>query len=141
MDIQIAKNVSLLTSVNPEYKTLVQYESHLRGTIALYFSWSKQRLKNKDMPARNGKIGKPVSELTKFGWMITSQGQGDHSNVYLTQSTTHDYEHLYQLHVLGLDNTSNVINVLSIQNLKSNSKPKNVGTKVPNLVTMETKPS
>lgn len=67
MDVQIAKNVSLLISVNPEYKTLVQYESHLRETIALYFSWSKQRLKNKDMPARNGKIGKPVSELTIFG--------------------------------------------------------------------------
>ena len=67
MDIQIAKNVSLRTSVNPEYKTLVQYESHLRGTIALYFTWSKQRLKNKDMPDRNGKMGKPVSELTKFG--------------------------------------------------------------------------
>ena len=39
--------------------------------------------------------------------MIISPGQENHSNVYLTQSTTHDYELLYQLDVLGLDNTSN----------------------------------
>ena len=59
------------------------------------------------MPDRIGKIGEPVVELAKFGWMIMSPGQESHSNVCLIQSTWHDYEHLYQLDALGLDNTSN----------------------------------
>ena len=59
-----------------------------------------------NMPASVGKIGKPVTELTKYEWMIISPGQEDHSNVYLTQSTTHDCGLLYLLDVLGLDNTS-----------------------------------
>ena len=55
---------------------------------------------NTNMSARIGKTGVP------FGWMIMSPGQEDHSNVYLTQSTTHDYEQLYQLDVLGLAESS-----------------------------------
>ena len=43
------------------------------------------------MPARIEKIGKQVT---------------DYSNVYLAQSTTNDYEHLNQLKVLSLENTS-----------------------------------
>ena len=39
--------------------------------------------------------------------MIMLPGQEDHSNMYFNQSTTHDYEHLYQLYVLGLADTSN----------------------------------
>ena len=39
------------------------------------------------MPDRIGKIGKPVVELAKFGWMIMSPGQESHSNVCLIQST------------------------------------------------------
>ena len=38
--------------------------------------------------------------------MIMSPGQEDHSNVYLTQSTTHEYEQLYRLNVLGWGDTS-----------------------------------
>ena len=49
------------------------------------------------MPASIGKTGESVAELTKFGWMIMPPGQEDHSNMYLTQSTTHDYEQLHQL--------------------------------------------
>ena len=51
---------------------------------------------NTNMSSRTGKTGEP------FGWMIMSPGQEDHSIVYLTQSTTHDYEQLYQVDVLGL---------------------------------------
>ena len=60
------------------------------------------------MPSGIGKTGEPVAEITKFGWMIMSLGQEDHSNVCLTQSTTHDYEQLHQLDVLGLTDTSDV---------------------------------
>ena len=58
------------------------------------------------MPARTGKTGEAVSELTKFGWMIILTGKGNHSNVYLTQSTTHNYEQLYWLDVFGPVDTS-----------------------------------
>ena len=61
------------------------------------------------MPAKIGKTG----ELTKFGWMIMPPGQEGHSNMYLTQSITHDYEQLYRLDVLGLvdisDRDQNII--------------------------------
>ena len=36
------------------------------------------------MPIKIGKIGEPVGELTKFGWMNMLLGQEDHSNVYLS---------------------------------------------------------
>ena len=48
-----------------------------------------------NMWAKIGKIGEPVTSLTKFGWMIMSPGQKEHSNMYLTQTTTHNYEKLY----------------------------------------------
>ena len=62
-----------------------------------------------NMPAKIGKTG----ELAKFGWMIMPPGQEGHSNMYLTQSITHDYEQLYRLDVLGLvdisDRDQNII--------------------------------
>ena len=68
-----------------------------------------------DMSARIGRTGEPVAELTKFGWMIISPGKEDHSNVYLTQSTQHGYEQLYQPNVLGLgytlDGDKDIVNI------------------------------
>ena len=58
------------------------------------------------MPARTGQIGKTVAEPIKFWWMILSLGQENHYSMYLTQSNTHDYEHLYQLDFLCLEDTS-----------------------------------
>ena len=60
-----------------------------------------------NMPARIEKIAESVTEPSEFGWMFMSPGQEDYSNVYLAQSTTNDYEHLNQLKVLSLENTSN----------------------------------
>ena len=59
-----------------------------------------------NMPARTRKTGEAVAELTKSGWMIILTGKENHSNVYLTQSTTHNYEQLFWLDVLGLVDTS-----------------------------------
>lgn len=39
---------------------------------------------------------------------LLSLGKEDHSNGYLTLSTMHDYENLFELDVLSLDNTLNV---------------------------------
>ena len=59
------------------------------------------------MPARAGRIDEPVVKLAKFGRMVISPEQEDYSNMYLTESTTHDYGLLYRLDIHGLDNTSN----------------------------------
>lgn len=40
--------------------------------------------------------------------MIMLPGKENHSNLYLTKVTTHDYEDMYQLDVHGLANTTNV---------------------------------
>ena len=46
---------------------------------------------------------KIVAELTQFGWTIMSPGKEvDLSNMFLTQTTTTDYEKLCKLDVLGL---------------------------------------
>ena len=108
----------LLTVPNPEYKTLLQSYSHFRGVfiddddtkaelpVHIVLGASNFSKIKTNMPARIGKTGEPVAELTKIGWMIMSTGQEDHFNVYLTQSITRDYEQLYQLDVLGLAETS-----------------------------------
>ena len=57
------------------------------------------------MSARIGKTGEPMAELSQFGWMIMSPGQEDHSNVYLTQLSTHEHEQLYRLDGLALGDT------------------------------------
>ena len=113
VDIHKAEKDIILVTV-----TLLQSYNHLRGVFiddvdtkaelpvhivpgASDFSKIKT-----NMPATIGKTGEPVAELTKFGWMIMSPQQEDHSNVYLTQPTTHDYEQLYRLDVLGLTDIS-----------------------------------
>ena len=50
------------------------------------------------------KIGKPVAELTRFGWVIIFPGKEtlDLTNMLLTQTSHLDYEELCCLDVLGL---------------------------------------
>ena len=72
------------------------------------------------MPARVGRISEPVVNLAKFGWMVMSPEQEDHSNMYLTESTTHNYGLLYRLDIHGLDNTSNDDQYTVYKNSKKN---------------------
>ena len=97
----------LLTVPNSEYKKLVHSFSHLRSvfidnddtkvelTLHIVLGASNVLKRKTNIQARVGKIGESVVELTKFGWMVMSPGQEDHSNMYLTESTTRDYELLY----------------------------------------------
>ena len=119
LDIHKAEKDILLIVPNPEYKTLPQSYSHLRGVLIddddtkaelpvhIVLGASNFSKINTNVPARIGKTGEPVAELTKFGWMIISPELEDHSNACLTQSIMHDYEQLYRLNVLGLADTSN----------------------------------
>ena len=57
-----------------------------------------------NQPARVGKIGEPVAELTKFGWTIIAKGQEiDYTALLLAQTNQTDYEQLCRLDVLGLE--------------------------------------
>ena len=53
---------------------------------------------------RVGNPGDQVAELTSFGWTIMSPGaETNLSSVYLTRSSSTDYEELCSLDVLGLE--------------------------------------
>lgn len=61
------------------------------------------KLKTKAAP-RVGNPGEPVAELTSFGWTIMSPGAVTNlSSVFLTRSSSTDYEQLCSLNVLGLE--------------------------------------
>ena len=54
-----------------------------------------------------GVPGDPVAELTKFGWILVSPWQGvDLSQMFLTQTSSVEYEELCRMDVLGLADTS-----------------------------------
>ena len=112
VDIHKVDKEILLTVPNSEYKTLLQSYSQLKGVfiddvddddddtkaelpVHIVLGASNFSKIKTNMPARTGKTGEAVAELTKFGWMIILTGKENHSNVYLTQSTTHNYEPLF----------------------------------------------
>ena len=54
--------------------------------------------------SRIGKPGKPIAELTRFGWTMMSPGKEvDLTNMFLTQASSCDYKNLCRLDVLGLE--------------------------------------
>ena len=53
-----------------------------------------------------GRLGDPVAEFTRFGWVMMSPGaKTDPSSVYLAVNSTADYERLCAIDVLGLADT------------------------------------
>ena len=119
VDIHKVDKEILLTVPNSEYKTLLQSYTQLKGVfiddvddddnddddddddtkaelpVHIVLGASNFSKIKTNMPARTGKTGEAVAELTKFGWIIILTGKENHSNVYLTQSTTHNYEPLF----------------------------------------------
>ena len=57
---------------------------------------------------RTGAIGEPVAEYTLFGWTIMSPGtETDLEKMFLAQTASNDYEELYRMDILGLEDKSN----------------------------------
>ena len=57
---------------------------------------------------RTGAMGEPVAEYTRFGWTIMSPGtETDLDSMFLAQTASNDYEELYRMDVLGLEDTPN----------------------------------
>ena len=112
---KVEKNV-LLTIPNPKYQEMLKSHQHLSGItmddkdekaeLPIYvIIGTNQYLKIKTKtPARIGNQGEPIAELTKFGWIIISPGtEQDLTSMYLTQTSSGDYEQLCRLDVLGLE--------------------------------------
>ena len=100
---------------NPRYVDIISKYQHLKGVaiddtdikpnlpIHVILGVSEySKIKTNSSP-RVGKPGEPIAELTSFGWTIMFPGaETNSSSVYLTRSSSSDYEQLCSLDVLGL---------------------------------------
>ena len=117
MNIELTKvhKPQLLTLDNPNYATLLNKYSHLKGVkiedndtrpqipIHVVLGASEYATVKTSTAQRVGKPGQPVAEKTLLGWTLMSPGREDvGSPVLLTQSALVDYEQLCSLDVLGL---------------------------------------
>ena len=107
---------TLLTVPNPRYADIISKHQHLKGVViddtdtkpelpihVILGASEYAKLKTKSAP-RVGEPGEPVAELTSFGWTIMSPGaETNLSSVYLTRSSSTDFEQLCSLDVLGLE--------------------------------------
>ncbi|XP_057302720.1 uncharacterized protein LOC130636888 [Hydractinia symbiolongicarpus] len=117
INIEVSKieKSALLSIPNPRFSDLKKNYRHLKNVyIAGYHAKEEvpvhlilgasdfARIKTRTAP-RIGSSGEPVAELTKLGWTIISV---DLRNLYLTRSSSEDYERLCALDVLGLKEAS-----------------------------------
>ena len=117
MDVSVTKvdKPELLHVDNPHHEQLISTYSHLNGIIMddndrkpklpihLILGASDYVCIKTNQPARVGKTGEPVAEMTKFGWTIIAKGREiDYTALLLAQTNQSDYEQLCRLDVLGL---------------------------------------
>ena len=120
-DFSLAVNTSkvdkevLLSLPNPRYSEMMRKYRYMEGVsmddvdtkpelpIHMILGASEYTKIKTDTKPRIGNPGEPVAEMTAFSWTIMSPGaESTLNNVYLTQSSTADYEKLCNLDVLGL---------------------------------------
>ena len=106
----------LLSVDNPNYAEMISKYPHLKGVymedtdtkshlpvhIILGASeYAKIKIRKSQ---RTGAMGQPVAEYTRFWWTImTSGGEANLDNMFLTQTAMTDYEELCRMDVLGLE--------------------------------------
>eukprot|EP00794_Sanderia_malayensis_P016265 gene16265-biopygen13818 len=124
-NFQLNVNVSkvdkpvLLSLPNPNYEHLIKTYKYLEGVkmddtdtkselpIHMILGASEYSKIKMNTKPRVGQPGQPVAEQTTLGWSLISPGADSTlDNVYLTQSSTADYEKLCNLDVLGLQDRS-----------------------------------
>jgi hypothetical protein len=114
---KIAKQ-QLLLLPNPHYDEVLAKYQHLDGVVIedddpkeqlpihLILGVGEYAKIKTSSRQKVGVPGEPVAELTKFGWILVSPGQGvDLSQMFLTQTSSVEYEELCRLDVLGLADT------------------------------------
>lgn len=105
----------LLSLDNPNYPEMIKRYDHLRGVymddvdkksklpVHLILGTNEYTKIKTSEPQRAGAMGEPVAEHTKFGWAIMSTGkEANIESMFLTQTTSSDYENLCRMDVLGL---------------------------------------
>ncbi|XP_028416198.1 uncharacterized protein LOC114539993 [Dendronephthya gigantea] len=108
----------LLLLPNPQYDQVLRKYQHLDGVVIKdedpkeqlpihlilgVGEYSKIKTSSRQ---KVGVPGEPVAELTKFGWILLSPGQGiDLSQMFLTQTSSVEYDELCRMDVLGLADT------------------------------------
>ena len=105
----------LLSVPNPGYAEKLNKYPHLEGVVMddvdtkselpihLILGASEYSRIKTDTKPRIGKAGEPIAELTTLGWTMMSAGKETNlSSVYLTRTSSADYEQLCSLDVLGL---------------------------------------
>jgi hypothetical protein len=99
------------------------------------------KIKTETSPPKIGSQGEPIAEKTKFDWTIMSPGKEVNLNeMFMTQTSSADYEKLCRLDVLGLeDSPTGDQDEASLQGV-----PRTIKTKFREMVldnlTMERKP-
>ena len=114
-DVTMVNKKQLLSLENPRYKQVLESYDHLKGVkmddmdtkeflpvhlILEVCDYTK--IKTETAPLI-GSANEPIAEKTRFGWTIISPGKEvDLSQMFLTQTSTVDYDNLCRLDVLGL---------------------------------------
>ena len=95
-DVTLVNKKQLLSLENPRYQQVLERYDHLKGVKI------DDKIKTETAPLI-GAANEPIAEKNKFGWTIISPGKEvDLSPMFLTQTSTVDYDNLCRLDVLGL---------------------------------------
>ena len=118
-DVTKIEKHELLTLSNPRYNQILEKYQHLNRVvfndkdckeqlpIHLILGVGEYAKIKTSARQKVGVPGDPVAELTEFGWILVSPGQGvDLSQMFLTQTSSVEYEELCRMDVLGLADTS-----------------------------------
>ena len=114
-DVTLVNKKQLLSLENPHYQQVLERYDHLKGVkmddmdtkeflpVRLILGvCDYTKIKTETAPLI-GAANEPIAEKTKFGWTIISPGKEvDLSPMFLTQTSTVDYDNLCRLDVLGL---------------------------------------
>ncbi|XP_068674565.1 uncharacterized protein [Montipora foliosa] len=114
-DVTLVNKKQLLSLENPHYQQVLERYEHLKGVktddmdrkeflpVHLILGvCDYTKIKTETAPLI-GAANEPIAEKTKFGWTIISPGKEvDLSPIFLTQTSTVDYDNLCRLDVLGL---------------------------------------
>ena len=109
----------LLSLENPRYDQCLAKYAHLEGIemedkdskgllpVHLILGASDYAKIKTETAPRVGALGEPIGEKTKLGWTIISPGKEvDLSPMFLTQTSSLDYDNFCTLDVLGLEDSS-----------------------------------
>ena len=133
MQVSKVDREKLLLLENPRYAEVIAKYNHLRGVEMLDKDLKPElavhlvigtneytQIKTKSTP-RIGRPGEPIAEKTKFGWTIMSPGKEVNVNeMFLTQTSSADYESLCRLHVLEYKIARPVTKARSTKNSRKN---------------------